>query len=261
MSFIERVLKEKEKEIVRRMERTSLRDLKRMLGDGPVRDFSYAISGRGKIIAEIKAKSPCSHSYRSSLMLHDLPVIYEENGASAISVVTDTLNFGITLEEARSLRAKTTLPMLVKDFIIDPYQVLAARAFHADAILLIARILSTEKLASLRTLARQLGMHAIVEVHSTSDLAKAILVKAEIIGINNRDLDTLIVDTETTQRLITGIPPGVITVSESGISTRKEIEPLIDMGINAFLIGTALLDSPHPGFKLRELAGMNGGNN
>jgi indole-3-glycerol phosphate synthase len=155
-----------------------------------------------------------------------------------------------------SVRGIVGLPVLVKDFIVDPYQIVEARNAGADAVLLIVRILDWDRLVSLLELAHALGMSALVECHDENDVRTALKARSPIVGINNRDLDTLRVDLETTERLSRLIPAGVVLVAESGIHTRRDIERLSAAGAGAFLVGGALLDAPDAGAKLRELRGV-----
>ena len=253
MRFLERVIEEKKEEVAAKRVRRPIAQLERAAGDIPVRDFRRAIAGGGRIIAEVKKKSPRFTRFRQSDNADGLARIYETGGASAISVVTDAPNFGTSLDDARRIKQEVSIPVLVKDFIIDPYQVYEARAFGADAVLLIGRLIEPEALASLLELARRLGMHALVEVHTRADLDGALEEDAGIIGINNRDLDTLEVDLNTTKELLGGIPEGKTVVSESGHSRRGDIESLSALGVDAFLIGGALLESPDPARLLQEL--------
>ncbi len=253
--FLERVVKEKAVEIAAKKEASPVAELERRAAKEPLRDFRQAISLRGGIIAEIKKRSPSVTAFRQCGAPPELAAVYETNGARAISIVTDESHFGTSLSDLAGVRRASSLPVLVKDFVIDPYQVVEARAAGADAILLIARILPLRAFVSLLRYAHELGMSALVECHDEEDVAKATAAGAGIIGINNRDLKTLEVSTATTRRLLSVIPDGAIRVSESGIATHGEIEELVGLGVDAFLIGGALLDSVDPGLKLRELIG------
>lgn len=259
MTFLNRVIEQKKSEIAEKKVNTPKSDLEQMAADIPVRDFRAAISGKGRIIAEIKKRSPRVHRFRNADAVHDLPRVYEETGAAAVSIVTDALNFGTSLSDARRVREHVSIPILVKDFILDEYQVFEARAYGADGLLLIARILDSQKLAELHALTDELGMQALVEVHDKNDLKKALDAGAHTIGINNRDLDSLEVRLDTTRRLIKHIPDATTVVSESGIRGRSEILEFSRLGVNAFLVGGALLESDDPAKLLRQLLGKNGG--
>jgi indole-3-glycerol phosphate synthase len=206
-------------------------------------------------VAELKARTPTIARFAQSLGLEPLAVTYEKCGAVAISIVTDEKRFGTSLETVRRVRARTTLPVLVKEFVIDPYQLLEARAAGADAVLLIVRLLERDALAQMMEIVRRLGMSALVETHTEDDILVALHVGADIIGINNRDLDRMEVSLDTTRSLARSVPEGVLVVSESGIQSRADIEDLAAHGAHAFLVGNALLSSEDPEAKLRELVG------
>jgi len=258
MTFLNRVIEQKKSEITEKKVNTPVSDLEKMVAGVP-RDFRAAISGKGKIIAEIKKRSPRVRRFRNADAVHDLPVVYEETGAAAVSIVTDALNFGTSLSDAQRVHERISIPILVKDFILDEYQVIEARAFGADGLLLIARILDRQKLVALLELTDELGMQALVEVHDKKDLKKALDAGAHTIGINNRDLDSLEVKLDTTRQLVGLVPDGTTVVSESGIEGRSEILELSRLGVNAFLVGGALLESDDPAKLLRKLLGKNGG--
>lgn len=255
MSFLDRVIEQKKLEIERKRSRLPLVELRRLVQSDEIRDFRAALSGGERIIAELKKRSPQVSEFRQAASTGELAAIYERSGAAAVSVVVDEVNFGSSLADAQRVHHSVSLPVLVKDFVIDPYQVYEARAFDADAVLLIGRILDREKLGELLALVHELGMTALLETHSPGDIEKAADVGAEIIGINNRDLDTLDVSLETTRGLISRVPRDRVIVSESGINRREEIEELAGLGVDAFLIGGALLESEDPGERLQTLLG------
>ncbi len=254
-TFLERVVEAKRVEVAHKRCIRPEGELEHRSSLRPVRDFRRAISGPEAIIAEIKRRSPSVPAFRQSAPTEHLAAVYEANGASAISIVTDWQNFGSSLADVARARGVSALPVLVKDFIFDRYQVVEARAAGADAVLLIARILSADELASLLELAHGLGMAALVECHDEDDVGKAVASGAGVIGVNNRDLSTFEVSLETTRELTPKIPRDAIRVAESGIRCRRDVEALAAMGVNAFLVGGVLLDSEDPGAKLRELAG------
>jgi indole-3-glycerol phosphate synthase len=208
------------------------------------------------VIAEIKRRSPSKGELRPGLDPVELARIYEQNGASAISVLTDARFFGGSLDDLRNVRAATMLPLLRKDFVIDPYQIYEARLAGADAILLIAAILAPEQITAYSHLATELGMAALVEVHNLTELASALSANANLIGINNRDLHTFNVTLDTTRALRPLIPPGVVVVSESGIYTRADRESLGDMDIDALLVGESLLVSDDIARATRLISGI-----
>lgn len=216
----------------------------------PPRNFSSALlpsqeSGRAeyRIIAEIKKASPSKGVIRKDFDPVDIAKIYESCGAAAISVLTDSRFFLGDITYLRHVRKVTALPLLMKDFIIDPYQIYLARMFGADAVLLITALLDSDQLATFINLAHSLGMQVLVEVHSIDDVRKALAVDAQIIGINNRDLKTFEVTIETTRRLAPLIGTGRIVVSESGIESKEIMCSLARLGVHAFLVGEALMRS------------------
>lgn len=253
--FLDRVCGEKQLELALKKGRCPIAELERRAAARPARAFRDAIGGHGKIIAEIKRKSPRISEFRQNGDPGRLAAIYEAHGAAAISIVTDERNFGTSLTDVEQVRRAATLPVLVKDFVIDRYQVVEARAAGADAVLLIARILSPPTLSALLNLTRELGISALVECHDEQDITTAVAAGADVIGINNRDLATLTVSLATTRQLISQVPQGVLSVSESGIARRADIQALLPLGVNAFLIGGVLLSSADPGAKLQELLG------
>lgn len=216
--------------------------------------FSRALAkpGRISIIAEIKKASPSTGLICSSFEPERIAGIYEKNGASAISVLTERHFFKGSIDYLPLVKKATNLPVLRKDFIIDPYQVYESNIYGADAILLIAVALSFNELKNLLELTNEVGMEALVEVHNKEDLEKAISTGASVIGINNRDLKSLKVDLNTSLELIKYIPKEKVTVTESGINKREELLTLKEAGFNAALIGTSLMRAKDIGEKLRE---------
>lgn len=210
------------------------------------------------VIAEVKPKSP----YAGVLRLHpDVPALaraYEVGGAVAISVLTEPKYFGGSLEALVVAKESVGLPVLRKDFIIDEYQIHESLAFGADALLLIVSCIG-EKLSELLSLAEDLGLEALVECHSKSEVERAVEAGAELIGLNNRDLKTLRVDLEVTKKLAKYVPPDRIVVSESGIGGAEDVEFLLRSGAKAVLVGTALMRASKPERKLAELTRRRGG--
>jgi indole-3-glycerol phosphate synthase len=213
--------------------------------EGEVRDFAAALRGPGvALIAEHKRRSPSAGAIREDLSLEAVVRAYERGGASAISVLTDAPSFGGSLEDLRSARAASTLPILRKDFVVDPYQVQESFAIGADAVLLIVAALEEAQLGELHNQALELGLAALVEVHDQRELERALAVGAKLIGINNRDLTTLEVDTDRTFELRELIPEGTIVVAESGFSARDQLAELEAAAVDAVLIGEALMRAP-----------------
>ena len=254
MNFIEHVVAEKHREIATAKSAHPAAYLLASAHRKPSRDFHAAVSRQGAIIAELKARTPTISSFRHSDSLAELAGIYARNGAAAISIVADPARFGTSLADVTSVRETVTLPILAKDFVIDAYQVIAARAAGADAILLMVRLLDREHLHTLIELSTQLGMSALVETHSEAEIRTAVDAGARIIGINNRDFDTMTVSLDTTRRLAGFVPANTILISESGIASRADIEDLAARGARAFLVGGSLLGAADPGATLRELA-------
>ena len=221
------------------------------------RDFLGAIqSGQAPaVIAEIKKASPSAGVIRSDLNVTDIVKSYEKGGAAAISVITEEDFFLGKLEYLRQAREASHLPVLCKDFIIDPLQVFSARAAGADALLLIAAILNQQSLVNLLETARSLGMACLVEIHDEDELLRVLKTDARIIGINNRNLKTFEVKLETTFRLRPLVPADRLVVSESGIQQPADLMSLAAAGVDAVLVGTSLMRAEDPGEKLRELRG------
>lgn len=220
------------------------------------RPFAKALRERQPaIIAEVKKASPSKGllqpDFHPALIAH----AYEEGGAACLSVLTDRAFFQGSLHDLETARAAVSLPVIRKDFTIDRIQILEAAAHSADAILLIAAVLSTSELQQFREFASSLGLAALVEVHDHDELSKAIDSGAEIIGVNNRNLDTFDVSLDTSIKLSYLMPPSVTRVSESGITTHKDVQMLQAAGFHAFLVGESLMKSEDPGAALKALVG------
>ena len=222
-------------------------------------DFAAALKGdRVRLIAEVKRASPSRGVIRNNFDPLKIAEIYASKGAAAISVLTEARYFQGSISyllEIREALGEKNLPLLRKDFLTDPYQIHESRAYGADALLLIVALLDEKKLSELMGLTRELGMQALVEVHSEEELKIALDCGAEIIGINNRDLTTFETDLVTTERLCKKIPEGKTVVSESGIKTREDLERLSGCRVDAVLIGESLMASKDIGAKMEELFG------
>lgn len=253
MKFLDRVVADKQREVAAARLAAPTASLMEIARRHDVRDFAAAIARPGAVIAELKARTPTIASFRNAGSLVDLATVYAENGADAISIVADPARFGTSLADVADVRRAVTLPVIAKDFVIDPYQIVAARAAGADAVLLIVRLLDLERLRHFMAAAADLGMAALVETHSESEILAAIAAGARIIGINNRDLDSMTVSLETTKRLAGLIPAGTVLVSESGIETRAHVDELSACGATAFLVGGSLLAAADPAAALRSL--------
>jgi indole-3-glycerol phosphate synthase len=223
---------------------------------GPPRSLRGALAGGGTIsvIAEHKRRSPSAGLIREDRSLEEVVRAYERGGAAAISVLTEQARFGGSLADLEAARRVTELPILRKDFIVDTYQLHEALAAGADAILLIVAALDDRQLAALLAAAASLGLDVLVEVHDRMELDRATRVGARLIGINNRDLTTLQVDVRRTFELLGAIPDGAVVVAESGLSGRAQIDELDAAGVDAVLIGEALMRSPDIEAACRSLA-------
>ncbi|PIP48446.1 MAG: indole-3-glycerol phosphate synthase [Chloroflexi bacterium CG23_combo_of_CG06-09_8_20_14_all_45_10] len=220
----------------------------------PPLDFASALVGDHiRLIAEVKQASPSRGVLNPNLNPTKLAKTYAEGGAAAISVLTEENYFKGSIDYLAAIREVVRLPLLRKDFIFDPYQVYESRAYGADALLLIAAILSRPQLEELLSLSHSLGLRCLVEVHKENEVERAVRSKARIIGINNRDLDTFNIDINTTRRLRPLIPKEKIVVSESGVKSRKDIEKLRKWGVNAILVGEALVTAGDVLTKMKEL--------
>ena len=265
--FLDDAIAEARRETRERMRKTHPAALDRMISEvGRPPDFSAAVTrgdaGGVKVIAEVKRSSPSAGPINQTAGVGEYVRAYREAGASAVSVLTSSYKFGgdpADLQEAA--RVGDGLPLLRKDFIMEPYQLLEARALGASAVLLISAAMSPKRLRELVELAAALEMSSLVEAHGADDLFKALESGSELIGINNRDLATLEVNIETTEQLLPFIPDGFVVVSESGIKTREQVKYMDTLGIDAVLIGEALMRAEDPGAKLRELLGVPGAGN
>ncbi|HEY1285608.1 MAG TPA: indole-3-glycerol phosphate synthase TrpC [Solirubrobacterales bacterium] len=224
---------------------------------GRDRPFREALVRPGlSLIAEFKRRSPSAGQIAAeAATVEDQVGAYERGGAAALSVLTDAPHFGGSLEDLSAARAACDLPILRKDFIVDPYQLYEAAVHGADAVLLIVGALDDERLRRLFEEARGLDLDCLVEVHDGGELERALALDADVIGINNRDLDEGTVDVSTTYELMTDVPAGKTAVAESGISQRGELEELERVGVDAVLIGEALMRASDPEAMARELTG------
>lgn len=223
----------------------------------PVRDFAAALTQDSlNVISELKKASPSRGLIRVDFDPVALAKGFEAAGAAALSVLTEEEYFQGELKYMRDARAAVGIPVLRKDFIVDPWQVWEARATDADSFLLIVAGLDDPMLGELLALGRELGMEALVEVHTREELQRALAVRARIIGVNNRNLRTLEVRVETSMELIKEIPEDCIAVCESGLRTHEDLLRFQAAGFDAFLIGEHLMAQPDPGMALRELLGL-----
>ncbi|HEU4707378.1 MAG TPA: indole-3-glycerol phosphate synthase TrpC [Solirubrobacterales bacterium] len=232
-------------------------DLEARLSGREDRPFSEALTRPGlSLIAEFKRRSPSAGALAPETVDVTAQVAaYERGGAAALSVLTDEPHFGGSLADLRAARAACGLPIIRKDFIVDPYQLYEAAVNGADAALLIVAALEDGALRSLHQEARAIDLDCLVEVHDGEELERALEAGADVIGINNRSLDDMSVDVSTTYELMPDVPAGKTVVAESGISSRDELEELDRVGVDAVLIGGALMAAADPEEKVRELTG------
>ena len=222
----------------------------------PRRGFREALSRPARhVIAEVKRASPSQGVIREDFDPVGIATRYQTGGATALSVVTEERFFDGSLLYLSEIREKVALPLLRKDFVLDPYHLVEARGFGADAVLLIAAMLDDGAMESLHAEARSLGLDVLVEVHSERELDTALRIGASIIGINNRDLRTFEVDLAVAESLLPRIPPDVLAVCESGIKDVAHVERIEAAGGRVFLVGETLMRAPDPGVKLAELLG------
>lgn len=258
--FLSTIIEQKKREI-REAEKLVPERLLQLEAEKPVkrRSLHSRLSSPGSfgmnVIAEIKRASPSKGAIRDNVDPKSYAAMYQRGGAAAISVLTDRRFFGGDVHDLREARKTVEVPVLRKDFIISTYQVFESAVIGADAILLIVRALSFETLKELIGLSGEIGLDALVEVHNRSELDTAISAGAHIIGINNRDLSTFVTDVRTSIELAGCIGSGHVTVSESGIHGRAEIERLLDAGVFNFLIGESIMRSDDPEKFLRTLHG------
>ncbi|MCX5712584.1 MAG: indole-3-glycerol phosphate synthase TrpC [Candidatus Omnitrophica bacterium] len=251
------VARKKEKIILAKQQLPEEELKARIAGMEPTRSFIQAINKPRQVclIAEIKKSSPSKGVIRENFVPAEIAKIYEEVGAQAISVLTEEDFFSGSLSYLTEVKSVVKLPVLRKDFILEPYQVYESRVFGADAILLIEDLLSRDKIIKMTEIAKSIGLECLVEVHDEKALKKCFNLKVPLIGINNRDLHTLEVDPKTTEKLFTLIPKDRTVVVESGIKSSQDVLFLKILGVNAVLIGTAFMESPDIRRKVEEIMG------
>jgi indole-3-glycerol phosphate synthase len=257
--ILNRILARKQQEISARRQTMSLDDLQQKAHEASApRGFVAALKrrverGESAVIAEIKKASPSKGVIRENFDVVEIAQSYEAGGASCLSVLTDQDFFQGHEDFLVAARSACQLPVIRKDFIVDPYQVVESRAIGADCILLIVAALDDETLAGLHRHARTLGMDVLVEVHNREELERALKLELELVGINNRDLRTFDTSLDTTIKLLELIPAGCLVVTESGIHCREDVALMRQHDVNAFLVGEAFMRVPDPGQGLREL--------
>lgn len=230
----------------------------RALDLAPARDFAAALAGGSEVtvLAEIKQRSPSAGPIRPGAVPADVARAYRDGGAAALSVLTDEQYFGGSLSALREVREVVELPLLRKDFVIDPVQVWEARVAGADAVLLIARALQVDQLAELEGVAAEAGLHTLIEVHDQAELGTALAVGGRVVGVNNRDLATFQTDLGLSVGLAREVPPGVVLVAESGIRTADDVARLGAAGVDAVLVGESLMRQPDLTAAVRALVGV-----
>ncbi|MBI4086707.1 indole-3-glycerol phosphate synthase TrpC [Candidatus Kaiserbacteria bacterium] len=257
MNFLKQVISTKKKEIDESKSKMSLCEIERtstaLTGKREIRPFKDIFGMEGvALIAEIKIKSP-SEGRLTSLDHRQIARLYAESGADAVSVLTDRTYFDGDLLYLKDVKDIAPQPIFRKDFIIDAYQIYETFLARADAFLLMASLLTATELKEFLSLGRSLGLASIVEVHDADELARTLEADAEIIGINNRNLQTLTVDLQTTRDLMRLIPKDKIVVSESGINTAEDVRELTGLGVRGILVGTSIIKSQDPLQKIQEL--------
>jgi indole-3-glycerol phosphate synthase len=255
MSRLDQLLATTREDVARRRAEVSGEELRARLGSrGGSRPFKEALARPGvSLIAELKRGSPSAGEIRPGAKVPDVVRAYEDGGAAALSVLTEPHQFFGSLDDLREARAASSLPILRKDFIVDPYQLWESALAGADAVLLIVAALDDRDLRSFYEETIALDLDCVVEVHDEEDLARALAIDPDVIGINNRDLGTFETDLETTHGLCTDIPAGKTVVSESGYRRREQLDELERIGVDAVLIGEALMRAPDPEALVREL--------
>jgi indole-3-glycerol phosphate synthase len=261
VSVLDRIVDATREHVARRREAVPLSELEgRLAAPRDDRPFREALTRPGvSLIAEHKRRSPSAGEIRAGATVADIVTAYERGGAAALSILTEGPHFGGSLDDLREARSASVLPILRKDFVVDPYQVYESAVAGADAILLIVAALDEDELAMLHREALDLDLDVLVEVHSEDELDRALgLADPDVIGINNRDLVDFSVDVERTYELLSDVPAGKTVVSESGFHTREQLEDLERVGVDAVLIGETLMRAPDPELAARELCGGEG---
>jgi indole-3-glycerol phosphate synthase len=257
LNVLDRIVSATREEVQRRRESVPLARLEAALAERPeARPFQEALARPGiSVIAEHKRRSPSAGVLRDGASVIEIVQAYERGGAAALSILTERSHFGGSLEDLREAREATELPVLRKDFIVDPYQLYESAAIGADAILLIVAVLDLDDLYELHREARGLDLDVVVEVHDEQELERALEVDADVLGLNNRDLADFSVDIERTYELLSDVPAGKTVVSESGFSSRDQLDELDRIGVDAVLVGETLMRAGDVEAACRALAG------
>jgi indole-3-glycerol phosphate synthase len=258
MGVLDEIVAHKREEVAARRAAHPRRALEAACRDlAPARDFAEALAPAGgrrvRLIAEVKKASPSKGVLDAALDPAAQARAYAEAGADAVSVLTDARWFKGSLDDLVAARAAVPVPVLRKDFTVDEYQLWEARAAGADAALLIVAALDRETLRDLHAAAKGIGLHTLVEAHTAAELEEALALGARVVGVNNRDLQSLRTDLATGLRLLPLVPPGHVAVAESGISTRDDVARMVEAGAHAVLVGEALVRADDVAAKVREL--------
>jgi indole-3-glycerol phosphate synthase len=256
--ILDRIIDVKREEVRIAQQSAPLEELRLQASTRDPRDFDGALranhaAGKAAVIAEVKKASPSKGVLREHFVPADIARSYAKHGAACLSVLTDVQFFQGSAAYLEEARAACDLPVLRKDFIVDPYQIVEARAMGADAILLIAAALETSQMQDLEAYAHSLGLAVLVEVHDKNELIEALTLKTPLIGVNNRNLRTFETSIETTLGLLDMIPKDRIVVTESGIMSRADVERMRAMDVNTFLVGEAFMRAEEPGAELARM--------
>ena len=256
--ILERIIAVKREEVRAAQQSAPLEELRLEASARDLRDFVGALrakhaAGQAAVIAEVKKASPSKGVLREHFVPAEIARSYERGGAACLSVLTDVRFFQGSAAYLEEARAACNLPVLRKDFIVDPYQIVEARAMGADAILLIAAALETPQMRDLEAFAHSLGLAVLVEVHDEEELGEALTLKTPLIGINNRNLRTFETSIETTLGMLEKVPAERIVVTESGILSRADVERMREQSVNTFLVGEAFMRADDPGAELARM--------
>ena len=254
---LEQLINATRERLERRKRERPLAELEREVEQrGEGRPFHEALAHPGtSLVAEYKRRSPSAGTIRDNASVTEIVQAYERGGAAALSILTEQDHFGGSLDDLKEARGISGLPILRKDFTVDPYQLYEARAAGADAVLLVVGSLTDDELGRLYLETRALDLDALVEIHDEEELERALEIDADVIGINNRDLTDFTVDLSRTFDLLADVPAGKTVVSESGIVYREQVDELERVGVDAVLVGETLMRAGNPEFAVRELTG------
>ncbi|WP_447637382.1 indole-3-glycerol phosphate synthase TrpC [Flavobacterium microcysteis] len=253
MTILDKIINDKKREVVLKKSIVSVKQLENSdLFERPTISLSKSIRNTTGIIAEHKRRSPSKATINNAFSIEHVATGYENGGAAAISVLTDAKYFGGSIEDLQLARASVSLPILRKEFIVDPYQILEAKSQGADAILLIAAVLTREEIRELSNFAQSLSLEVLLEIHDQEELDKSLMQSLDLIGVNNRNLKSFEVDLANSFGLSETIPDDFVKVSESGIQSPKDVHELKKFGFEGFLIGENFMKTDNPGQSLKD---------